>query len=71
MSTVPPEVSTILSEMNSRVWTATTAKSLSSAYIIHQLPDARPGGARASPSRVADTECVEDVISTLDNVSIS
>lgn len=59
-------------EIDSRIWTPTTAKSLSSAYIIHQLPAEESGGTGpSSPSRVVDTECVEDVINALDSFSVS
>lgn len=77
ISDVPSEVLNIFRDIDSRIWTPTTAKSLSSVYIIHQLPDRKLSEERLgtspsrSPSRVADTECVEDVINALDSVSIA
>ena len=72
LSNAPPEVLTIFNEMDSNVWTSTTAEPLSSAYMIHQLPDrlSLDGSQGIDWSQITDSECVEDIINTLDRVSI-
>lgn len=67
---IPPEVRTIFNEMDSKVWTPTMAKSLSSMYVVHQVPDQLlPGNNRdPSPSRVGNTDKLEDLITSLDDL---
>lgn len=72
LSDVPPDVETIFGELDSKVWTPTTAKSLSSGYMIHQLPDSMLSeeGGGVNQSRATDTY-IGDMISALDSVSIA
>lgn len=68
---VPDEVSAIFDEIDSKIWTPGTTKSLLSTYILHQVPDRVPveRATGPRPSRRGRTEALKDVIMSLDNLA--